>query len=258
MAKIMKVADYRAMIDTFEFKPDSFYMRPTAQDTKDAFIKEVNRLEVLLAVENPSNRTKSSIRELRKWLNKIVEIDPPVRKPRAEKPEEDLSPYTHTLEFLGRRYDENAPTKLSPTKPWSDEFLPLLDETVMCCVAFDNDMLVECNLYSKLSFTVPKWMDHSMFGEITWNYFLAAGGSVKWSKAHYDRIHTIDSFDLRYAIIKLINSNPRTDKRKAMKDRFLSWLDGADSIQRWDFVNICDEYTMRDAKNAATREYWNR
>lgn len=65
-------------------------------------------------------------------------------------------------------------------------------------------------------------------------------------------------FDVRFAICKLINSNPRTDKRKELKDRFLSWLDGSDCLQRWDVVNICDEFTMREAKNASTREYWNR
>jgi len=256
MAKILNVADYRTLAETFEFKPNTFYMRYTAQDTKNAFLREVKQLEACLATENPTNRTKTNIRNSRKWLNGLLEIQPVERK-RKERVEEDLSSYTHTLCFLGRRYGENATTKLSPIKPWSDEFLPMLEESVMCCRNSDDDGLIECNLYSKLSFTVPTWMTHETFDEIAWNYFLAAGGTVKWSKAHYDRIHR-NNFEAQYAICKLINSTPRTDKRKALKANFLAWLDGADCLGRYDLSNICDEFTMREAGNASTRQYWDR
>ena len=248
--KKMTLDEYKSLATTFVSKEDS-EARVAAHHTRIG--NAIKQWEAIIACPELKTRVYT-IPAARRWLNRELGIEETPRKVK-----EVVAPIstTHVISFLGTRYGENAPTKLSPTKPWSDEFLPLLELRTKCCAYFDDDRLVDVNLHSKLDFTVPSWMTQEKFSEITMCFFTHAGGSLEWSETAYNRLNKL-SFVNRYAVCKLVNSNPRVPKRQELKNLFRAWMEGADCLGPYDFDKIRNQFIDLDAKRAEHGAYWDR
>lgn len=262
MAKITTPAQYRALAETFAWKPDTFRFLMTPEANKEAFLKSVDMLERMIAAipniidERSKNRNARDIREMRKWLNSRVGIKAPERKPREIVIEE---PKGIEYNFLCEHLGENAPTRRRPIRLFVEEHdTVLLTEMVKRCAAWDDDYIVEICRWEKRAVRIPSWMKPEDYPheEITLTWWLGFGADMEWPESWYRKLTILDE-ETRFAVIKLLNQKSfRSEKRQEIRTRLVNWLNGEGMPGKWDFVNIRNEYSDREAKAVSHRIYW--
>lgn len=260
MAKITTPAQYRAIAETFAWEPDTFRFLMTPEANKAAFLKSVDFLEGMLDrrsnIIGSTSRTDRDIREMRKWLNSRVGIKAPERKPREIVIEE---PKGIEYNFLCEHLGENAPTRRRPIRLFVEEHdTVLLTEMVKRCAAWDDDYIVEICRWEKRAVRIPSWMKPEDYPheEITLTWWLGFGADMEWPESWYRKLTVLDE-ETRYAAIKLLNQKSfRSEKRHEIRNRIVGWLNGEGMPGKWDFVNIRNEYSDREAKAVSHRIYW--
>ena len=213
----------------------------------------ISELKCAEAMPIGSGRTRK-INKNAQELNILLGFE---EAPKVETPKTEAKVYN----YLCFHYGENAPTAKSPKRLFvegQDE--PLLDIIVQKCANWDFDMLVDCNLWEKRAVTIPGWMDPNDYPneDIALRWFLGFGGNIDWPETWYRKLCGMDE-KTRFATIKLLNQKSfRAPKRQEIRDRIVSWLNGTGNVNRYDFVNIRNEFVDRECESVSHHLYWSR
>lgn len=172
-----------------------------------------------------------------------------------------------THKVLFKKNGENMTTPADPVRAFvegKDE--PLLTEKATFCVSFDNDMLVQANLYEVYDVVLPPWMSVEEWCAdcVGWKHAWGAGIDPSWSEEWQRGLRQLSNVE-RVAACKLLKTKTfRSDFRKSLRAQIENWLNTADtrthrsplSERQWDA--ICDRHVALEAKRISNSLYHNR
>jgi hypothetical protein len=170
---------------------------------------------------------------------------------------------TYNVLFDGKS-NENANSAKSPVC----EYVPgsvNLDETVVQCVSWDNDMLVQATRYEVRPVTLPEWLslEEWLRSNISWSYLWADARTMELPE-NFQRALLNFSGGLREAMVALLSTkNFRSNFRKSLRDQLVNWIETPVEDRQYNMpfsrrqieslVSQREEWT---AKNRSNRLYY--
>lgn len=172
-----------------------------------------------------------------------------------------------TITVVGRHYGENLGTSATPIMSLAKalEIGIDLEAKGIFCRSWDDDGLVESNVFSVLTIDVPDHMTEEYYciNHVQIKYLKGYGADLNWSKEIWDGLMALDNGYAQYLIIKILKTKKfRSEVRKNLKERFESWY--KDAYAKRDFavnyiVDTCSTvYDYRDYKYLSNNLYYAR
>jgi hypothetical protein len=130
---------------------------------------------------------------------------------------------THQIVFIND--GENAGT-VAPVVPL-DKFTGDLGAKVRRCLSFDNDMLVEINLYSVVNVTLPEWLPawDWINTNIAYGYMWNRGVDPSWPESWQKGLLNLPA-GLQVACAKLLRTKKfRSEFRLSLRNQLVGWLE---------------------------------
>jgi hypothetical protein len=170
---------------------------------------------------------------------------------------------TYNVLFDGKS-NENANSAKYPVA----EYIPGsvdLNETVVQCVSWDNDMLVQNTRYEVRTVTLPEWLslEEWLRSTTSWSYLWADARTMELPE-NFQRALLNFSGGLREAMVALlVTKNFRSSFRQSLRDQLVKWIETPVEARQFNMpfsrrqiealVKVRDEWT---AKNRSTRVYY--
>ena len=114
-----------------------------------------------------------------------------------------------------------------------------LNEKVDRFVSWDCNIPTSVPRYKVATIQLPKWLtfDEWNNNHIAWKYTWGMGVSKEWSENRQRKMFSMMRVNktMVLAITKIVNSRPRKDSRKKLKDQVTKWLDS--KSQKFNYDN---------------------
>lgn len=212
----------------------------------------IDRLKYAESMPKGAGRTRT-INLACKELNVLLGFEP---KPEIVVPKTGAKVYAFLCEHTG----ENAPTRRTPCRLFEENDEALLTIMVPRCRYWDDDGIVQVNLWEKRYVTIPGWMDPTTYPnqDITLRWYLGFGANIDWPESWYKKL-TAMSQENQFATIRLLNQKSfRGPKRKEIYDRVVAWLNDEGELGKWDIINLRNQYIDLECSRCSQRLYWSR
>jgi hypothetical protein len=145
----------------------------------------------------------------------------------------------HAVLFT-RKFNENSDTPMDPVGPFDPKVHDegFLAETGSFCFYWDDNRLVECNLYAVNEVFLPPWLsvEEWISNAIAWKYTWAAGIDPRWPEAWQRGVQTFSTAEKSAAARLLtthIHNRFRSAFRKNLAKHLVEWLETEPEDRRY-------------------------
>jgi hypothetical protein len=117
-----------------------------------------------------------------------------------------------------------------------DKFTGDLQTKVNLCLSYDNDMLVQIDLYSVVDITLPEWLsvDEWTNDNIAYGYMWNRGVDPSWPESWQKGLLTLPGVT-QIACVKLLNTKKfRSSFRLSLRNQLVDWLETAEEDRLYD------------------------
>ena len=181
---------------------------------------------------------------------------------------------------LFQHYGENADTSKSPAavvvsksgdsvcvdwgKGAAFDYVDMSKQKT-CCMNWDNNMLVQVDLYAVREVELPDWLpvERWVFRsgvQVSLKWFLGFGGCVEWGREWFERLSGLGEAG-RFACIELLKVKRfRSSFRASLREQLEAWLndpapryESPFSARQWDSILNC--HVARRAKQTSNALY---
>ncbi len=166
------------------------------------------------------------------------------------------------------RKDENGRKTLSYDKIEKDLSEINMNETISVCLAFDNDMLVQKELWSIREVQLPDWLSGEEYlrMEIRFKYLWGFGCSMETPEKIQRFLLDISDEALRLGYIKLLSTkNFKSPVRESLYNQVMAWIDTNPEDRKYgkplswkQEAMLVNRHVMLEAKQKSTSLYWRR
>lgn len=172
-----------------------------------------------------------------------------------------------TVKLLAEHLGEFQYTSKYPIR----EFNPEIDEKLLTektTALFSSDMWepVPVNRYEVQEHILPDWceIDYYIHNIVYFKWYFGFGGKYEWSEQWYKRLTSIEEY-MRYACIKLLNTNCKSPFKQSLKKQLIQWLDAENTPYLYPTPfsplqksYVLDKWTLQEARSKSEALYWSR
>lgn len=167
-----------------------------------------------------------------------------------------------TYKILYKHNGENADSAKDPHGVYEPGAVDLTAQKT-CCRNWDDNGLVNVNLYMVREVDLPDWLDVNDWvrNPVEWAYLWGMGAEIDWPEAWQRGLVGMPEAK-RYTCAKLLKTATRSEFRKSLKAQLVAWLETAPedrkyhdpySPRQWDA--LLDRFTVRAARSRASDLY---
>ena len=139
-----------------------------------------------------------------------------------------------------------------------------INEKTNRCVSFDNDMLVETNMYVIKEIQIPEWMDEGFYlkNHISYKFAIGLGGefALTLTKVAISNFFTL-SEQYQYFIGWLMKGNTKNSFKLSIREQIINWLNTENNKYRkplsdTQFSAASKFCPLFEAKQVSNAIYW--
>ncbi len=169
------------------------------------------------------------------------------------------------IKLLAEHFGEFQYTTKSPVR----EYNPEMDEKLLTektTALYSSDMWepVTVNKYEVQEHILPDWCDVNYYihNIVYFKWYFGFGAKYEWPKQWYERLNSLEEY-MRYACIKLLNTNCRSPFKQSLKNQLTLWLNAETILYKHPFSPkqcgcVLDKWALQEAKSISETLYWSR